>query len=126
MTNFEEDQWLRLWFLGGEPKPTRGKVSKDDRHSTPIAYWRFLSEAWTGILPLLKRDCVIVLRVGAKRLSLGELKAGVVSSLKGVFSAIRELEQPRVSDITGRQARCFNPNAAGCQREVDFAFAVRA
>ena len=24
-TNFEEDQWLRLWFLGGPPKPTIGR-----------------------------------------------------------------------------------------------------
>lgn len=24
VTNFEEDQWLRLWFQGGPPKPTWG------------------------------------------------------------------------------------------------------
>ena len=126
VTNFEEDQWLRLWFLGGEPKPTRGKVSKDDRHSTPVGYWRFLSEAWTGILPLLKRDCVMVLRVGAKRLSLVELKAGVEASLNTVFSSVREVEKPGISDIKGRQARSFNPDTTGCQQEIDFAFAVRA
>ena len=27
VTNFEEDQWLRLWFLGGPPFPTRGRIS---------------------------------------------------------------------------------------------------
>src|SRR5439155_24357395 len=25
VTNFEEDQWLRLWFLGGPPHPTRSR-----------------------------------------------------------------------------------------------------
>ncbi|MGH9429870.1 MAG: DNA methyltransferase, partial [Terriglobia bacterium] len=34
VTNYEEDQWLRLWFLGNEPKPTYQLISKDDRHST--------------------------------------------------------------------------------------------
>ena len=126
VTNFEEDQWLRLWFLGGEPWPTRGKVSRDDRHSDAVGYWRFLSEAWAGIRPLLKRDCVIVLRVGAKRLTLVELKAGVVAGLRTVFSGLRELEEPSISEIRGRQARSFNPGASGCQQEIDFAFAVQA
>jgi len=126
VTSFEEDQWLRLWFLGGEPRPTWGKVSKDDRHSTPAGYWRFLSEAWAGFRPLLKRDAVIVLRMGSKRLALRELEAGVVATLTAVFSAVRELERPCVSEIRSRQARCFNPGVAGCQREIDFAFAVRA
>ncbi len=126
VTNCEEDQWLRLWFLGGKPWPTRGRLSKDDRHGTPAGYWRFLSEAWAGISPLLKRDSVIVLRVGAKRLSLAELKAGVFNSLRSAFSVVREAEKPRISEIRGCQARCFNPGTTGCQREIDFAFTVRA
>src|SRR5258705_2335387 len=32
VTNFEEDQWLRLWFLGGPPYPTRHRLASDDRH----------------------------------------------------------------------------------------------
>jgi hypothetical protein len=26
VTNFEEDQWLRLWFLGNKPRPTYNEV----------------------------------------------------------------------------------------------------
>ena len=39
VTNFEEDQWLRLWFLGGRPHPTYGMVSRDDRHEKAEKYW---------------------------------------------------------------------------------------
>jgi hypothetical protein len=39
VTSFEEDQWLRLWFLGGPPHPTYRQVSRDDRHETLSAYW---------------------------------------------------------------------------------------
>jgi hypothetical protein len=35
VTSFEEDQWLRLWFLGAPPHPTYRVVSKDDRHERP-------------------------------------------------------------------------------------------
>src|SRR6185437_3741473 len=47
VTNFEEDQWLRLLFLGYKPKPTYGQISKDDRHEVKNKYWTFLSEVWT-------------------------------------------------------------------------------
>ena len=45
VTNFEEDQWLRLWLLGGPPHPTYRRVSRDDRHSSASKYWKFLSES---------------------------------------------------------------------------------
>ena len=31
VTSFEEDQWLRLWFLGGASYPKKGAMSRDDR-----------------------------------------------------------------------------------------------
>ena len=124
VTSFEEDQWLRLWFLGGETRPTRGRISRDDRHSAPTKYWEFLEDAWRGIRPLLRKECTIVLRIGAKRLSSAELCQGVRRSLGRVFSVVKELEKPRVSSIKGGQARSFNPAAKGCSRETDFTFAV--
>jgi DNA methylase len=38
VTNFEEDQWLRLWFLGGPPYPTRNRLTTDDRHTREDKY----------------------------------------------------------------------------------------
>lgn len=35
ITNYVEDQWLRLWFLGGDDHPTTtSHISRDDRYET--------------------------------------------------------------------------------------------
>ena len=46
VTSFEEDQWLRLWFLGCAPRPTYGRISKDDRHTSTSKYWDLVSDMW--------------------------------------------------------------------------------
>jgi hypothetical protein len=123
VTRFEEDQWLRLWFLGGKPNPTYGVVSRDDRHQNSDRYWSFLTEVWHGVKPLLRSDAVMVVRIGTKSLPFRGICDGLLSSLQPVFPARRWLEKPSVSEIAGRQARAFNPDANGCQYEADFIYA---
>jgi SAM-dependent methyltransferase len=123
VTRFEEDQWLRLWFLGGEPNPTYGVVSNDDRHQSPVRYWRFLTDVWQGMKPLLRSDAVLVIRIGTKSLPLKAVTRGLLNSLHEVFPANQWLERPAVSTIRGKQARAFNPSATGCQYETDFVYA---
>lgn len=122
VTAFEEDQWLRLWFLGGEPNPTYGRISRDDRHQSAARYWAFLTETWRGVAPLLRSDSVMVLRVGAKSLSPQSLNEGLLNTLSSVFPARSWIEQPTISVIRGKQGRAFNPNAEGCQYETDFVY----
>ena len=76
MTSFEEDQWLRLWMLGSDPQPSRGKVSKDDRHTSEVQYWAFLRAVWMGVEPLLRSSATIVCRLGAKGLSTRPYRPG--------------------------------------------------
>ena len=45
-TNYREDQWLRLWFLGHEPRVPHGR--QDDRHYNKEMYWEFLEEVLEG------------------------------------------------------------------------------
>jgi len=123
VTRFEEDQWLRLWFLGGEPNPTYGAVSKDDRHQNPDRYWNFLTDVWRGMMPLLRNDAIMVMRMGTKSLSFSGVSEGLLRSLRAVFPARSWLEKPVLSEIKGRQARAFNPQAAGCLYEADFIYA---
>ena len=49
ITDYHEDQWLRLWFLGGPAKPIT-RQGKDDRHRRVESYWQFLREAWAGMV----------------------------------------------------------------------------
>lgn len=122
VTNFEEDQWLRLWFLGGLPKPTYGLVSRDDRYNNREAYWRFLAEAWQGLTGLLARKAVIVCRIGGNKQSVGALANGLLGTLRSAIPSTSLLYGPVVSVPRQRQTRSFRPGTAGCGFEADFVF----
>jgi hypothetical protein len=122
VTNFEEDQWLRLWFLGNDPEPTYRTISRDDRHRQATNYWNFLTEAWNGLANLMARRSVIVCRIGGKGLSVGELTEGMEKSLKTIFPHGRFIETPVVSSLKNRQTHSFAPDASGCLFEVDYTF----
>lgn len=124
VTNFEEDQWLRLWFLGNDPEPTYRTISIDDRHRQATSYWSFLTEAWNGLASLMARRSVIVCRIGGKGLSVGELTDGMEKSLKFIFPDGRFIDSPVVSSLKNRQTQIFAPDAGGCLFEVDYTFAT--
>jgi len=122
VTRYEEDQWLRLWFLGHDPFPTYSKVSVDDRHTAPAKYWAFLSSVWRGLAGILSPKCVMICRIGTKHLSLDALNAGLSDSLSAVFSGVRVLRPAVVSNIRNRQTEYFHPGTTGCLSEIDLAF----
>jgi len=124
VTNYEEDQWLRLWFLGNEPCPTYRTISTDDRHLDPVKYWRFLKEVWEGVEPLLSKGASLVCRIGAKDLQRDEVIDGLTQSLKDAFPNLRRKKPPVVSRIRNRQTEYFRPGSKGCLYEMDFAFSV--
>ena len=125
VTCCEEDQWLRLWFLGGEPRPTYGMVSKDDRHVTPARYWRFLSESWAGIALLMKPSGKIVIRLGSLGADEEDLTSHLSLSIKGVFPGARLIADPRRSELVGRQTRSFSRAGGGCRYETDYVFQLQ-
>lgn len=125
VTRYEEDQWLRLWFLGQPPYPTYGLISKDDRHSSRDKYWKFLAETWAGLGSLLAKKAVIVCRIGAKEVSLKELQLGLESSFTSADMRVRLVEEPAVSKVKNRQTDYFQPGTKGCRYEADFVFSAR-
>jgi len=124
VTCYEEDQWLRLWFLGGDPRPTYGKVSKDDRHQTSRNYWRFLKESWAGLAPLMQRNARIVIRLGAIGIDEDEMTRQLKVSVRSAFPKARLLRPPARSEIVGRQSMNFAPMSKGCLFETDYVFAT--
>lgn len=122
-TNYMEDQWLRLWFLGGPPENPKGLVT-DDRHRNLTDYWRFLTEAWGGLRDLLADGARLIIRIGGRRLDRGSSQAELARSLSvGLSTGVRLLES-RESRIRGNQVRTFRPGAEGCQIEFDFHFTL--
>jgi DNA methylase len=123
VTNFEEDQWLRLWFLGGEPCPTYGRISGDDRHSSATKYFQFLSDVWAGVQPLLKKSANLTCRIAAKGITEIELANGLFKSVTSVWPKAR-LTSFEKTGLRNRQTESFCPGSSGCGSEYDFQFAV--
>ncbi len=124
VTNFEEDQWLRLWFLGGKPYPTYSDISSDDRHTNLDKYFRFLTEVWQGIAPLLQDKAHIVCRIGAKKLSSSEIAGQLSETIRSVWPAAQLVGELKESCIANRQTEFFRPGSVGCKKEYDFLFAL--
>ena len=122
-TNFEEDQWLRLWFLGGPPRPAYRQVSRDDRHRNPGSYWRLIGDLWRMLGRVLAPRSHVVVRMGGKKLSPDSIIAGLTAN--SCFSGRKvKLIHSEVSLIRKRQTPSFRPGAPGGGYEVDCCFAV--
>jgi DNA methylase len=120
-TDYVEDQWLRLWFLGGPARPQK-RPNRDDRHRAADEYWTFLTEAWVGIRPLLARDAHMVIRIGGKRVAQDDAERGLKASLKAGLSTRVRLVDRWSSSIVGGQVQSFRPGAEGIKMEHDFHF----
>ena len=125
-THHAEDQWLRLWFLGGPERPT-SRTAGDDRHTNLEAYWRFLTEAWEGCAALLRNDAVVVVRIGGTRVDKDDLLAGLQQSLADGLAGfkVRTLHAGATTAIRNRQTNVFRPGTTRDRYEHDFAFSLQ-
>ena len=124
VTSYEEDQWLRIWFLGGESRPTSSRISRDDRHTVLEPYWQFLRESWEGVAPLMSRTARLVIRLGGNGAVEQDMTSRLVDSLKSAFGTIRMVVPPRRTPLVRRQTMNFNPDSSGCRFEVDYVFSI--
>lgn len=124
VTNYEEDQWLRLWFLGYESRPTYGKISKDDRLGKAERYWSFLREVWRGVAPLLCPNPKIVCRIGAKDVEVDQITGNLTQAVRWALPTARLEMPPLISAIINRQTEAFRPGSQGCVVEIDYVFAA--
>ena len=122
-TDYSEDQWLRLWFLGGEPRPVL-RVNRDDRHTRVDEYWRFLQAAWCGLAPLMANEATIVVRMGGTKLSKEELFEGLSSGLASAMCGhqVDPLHRGITSSIRPRETSAFRPASSKMSVEHDFVF----
>ncbi len=123
VTSFEEDQWLRLWFLGSQPHPSYGKISRDDRCENSDRYWSLIADMWRMLGSILASRAHVVIRLGAVRIAPRQL----VDALEGasVFCGRKvKFVGHEVSTLVKRQTDSFRPGSSGCKVEVDCQFAV--
>ena len=121
VTNFEEDQWLRLWFLGGPPYPTRHRVSRDDRHESKVAYWAFIADMWRMLGSVMSKKGHVVIRLGGR----GQAPEAMVKMLGGSSGFCNrriQMVSHSVSVLQKRQTDSFRPGSKGCSIEIDCHF----
>ena len=122
-TNYREDQWLRLWFLGDEARMPHGRG--DDRHYTKDNYWTFIEESMAGLAPLLAARARLVFRIGGRRLQKTELRVGLVRSItRGLQRDVRLVDDGITSAAGKTQANVFRGAQVSRFEEHDFCFAV--
>ncbi len=126
LTSFEEDQWLRLWFLGYGSSPSKGRIGPDDRHPNLTRYGTFLRDAFGGVQPLLASRATLVLRVGAKNRDPQELVTCVDDAIADALPGSRRLGRPAISEIMRRQTNAFRPGSVGCRLEIDLTYHAAA
>lgn len=124
-TDYIEDQWLRLWFLGG-PEHPRGGVNRDDRHTKLDSYWTFLRETWRGVEPLVKKGTHVVVRIGGTRVPKQDLADGLLASLQQGFGGhrVNAIQSGATTKIRNRQTNVFRPGTSSDRYEHDFTFKV--
>ena len=123
VTNFEEDQWLRLWFLGGPPCPTRNRLSRDDRYTFEEKYWAFIADMWRSLGQILQTGARVVIRLGSSRITPARLHQmlAACSLLSG-----RDIQcvGSEISTLKHRQTDAFRPGSRGVRLEVDSVFRI--
>lgn len=123
VTDFGEDQWLRIWFLGGNPHPGRGVISRDDRHRGAEGYWRLIADMWRTLSAVVAPQGSVVVRLGGKGLDPEQLVAAL-DGVSKVASRRIEMVEHSVSALTKRQTDAFRPGTRGCRYEVDAVFRI--
>ena len=121
VTNFEEDQWLRLWFLGGPSYPKKGIMSRDDRHCTADNYWSFISDMWRSLGSVMADKSHVVIRIGSRSISPDALKRALNGCAQFSGRKVR-LVGSQVTEIKRRQTDAFRPGTTGCVVELDCHF----
>lgn len=125
VTNYHEDQWLRLWFLGGPAKPENTSEASDDRHRSIEAYRNFLTEGWRGISNLLAPRATFVVRIGLKGATKDAAAQLVSKSVAdGVNRRVR-IQECTESEIVNGQVHAFRPGLRDKRYEFDIRLTVR-
>lgn len=119
-TDFEEDQWLRGWFLGGSEVPKKSGTT-DHRHRSDDRYWQLIADAWRTLGQIVDDRGHVVIRIGARSHSPERLRDAVVGASELSGRRVR-LVSHETTSLIRRQTDSFRPGSAGVRHELDCHF----
>ena len=124
-TNYIEDQWLRLWFLGEPAVCVRRRG--DHRHTSEENYWNFLEEVWRSLSPMLAPASRFVVRIGGRRIERDATKELLKESIaRGTNRHVRLLDKGVTTEIRKTQANVFRGKSLPPAVEHDFSMELVA
>jgi hypothetical protein len=118
VTSYEEDQWLRLWFLGGSTNPRKSHITRDDQRQKADDYWRFIGDFWRAVSFVLRPAGSVVIRLGTGSARVPELARQLEASF-ALSPRDLHVVEIRTSEIRRRQTGAFTPGTVGCLVELD-------
>lgn len=65
VTNYQYDQWLRLWLLGNEPRPVAAQERSRGRFESKVAYRALIEQVFGDSVALLKPNATLYVRTHA-------------------------------------------------------------
>lgn len=67
VTNYHDDQWLRLWMLGGDPKPGYGVNKYRDKFTSKEVYRELLESVFKNVSKIMREDGTVYVRTSARK-----------------------------------------------------------
>ncbi|HSD98603.1 MAG TPA: DNA methyltransferase [Patescibacteria group bacterium] len=120
ITSYEEDQWLRLWFLGGEPFPSHGKITQDDIIRSQEKYIDFLADSWKSVRKTMKKGGIMVCRIGQSSRDKFPLKEFMKESIKRSGNKFKIMKTDFSPFKNIRQSKMFGNKINKDAGEFDF------
>jgi len=114
VTNYFYDQWLRLWLLGGPPRPQSAGECCKRKFENKQEYVAILRRVFTRSRSLLKRGAVVYVRTDARRFT----REATIEALETAFPS-KKLREEVHSLPAFTQTELFDSDAEK-KAEVDF------
>lgn len=118
MTTYIPDQWLRNWFLGGDPCVQYSRPGQLSHHS-PVTFMQDLAKVWRNVRRVSAHDANLVVRFGSiasRKVTAEDL---VCESLDAAGWQIVSVDSAGSAAVGKRQAAYYGRAPAEAREEVD-------
>lgn len=121
MSTYEQDQWLRNWFLGGSEKveySTKGQL----KHYSENAFTKDLAKVWSNAAKKSKPNAKLIIRFGALPSKSDKTPSELIKESLALADCgwkIRTIHTAGKPIDSKRQANQFKNSTAGYIEEID-------
>ena len=119
MRTYDADQWIRNWFLGGEPEVDYS-ASNQLSHASEADFANNLRQVWNNVGGNCRPGATMVVRFGAIGSRPVDEPARLIHmSLEGTNWITKDIRDAHAADRGKRQADTFNLTTTAPTNEVD-------